>query len=90
MEKAEAKEQFPPGVGFGGAVEEGRVTEWVSEVGAQQIGSQTFRRLVSHLHSILQDTDRKLFTRVTGQPKSEIWSQKEPRRDTMEGYEEKY
>lgn len=90
MEEAEAKEEFPPCVGFGRAVEEGGVTEWVSEVGAQQIGSETFRRLVGHLHSVLQDTDWKLFTWVTGQPQPEIWRQREPWRDTVEGCREKH
>lgn len=86
MEKAKAKEKLLPCMGFGGAVKEGGVTKWVSEVGAQQISSETFRRLVSHLHSILQDTDRKLFTRVTGQPQPEIQTQRETERDMMEGY----
>lgn len=78
MEKAKAKEQLPPGMGFGGAVKEGWITEWVSEVGAQQVGPQTFRRLVSHLHTILQDTDWKLLAGVTGQPQPEIQRQIKP------------
>lgn len=60
MKEGETKQELLPNNLFLGGAKEGRVTDRVTQVGAQQVGSHSFRRLVGHLHSILQDTDWEL------------------------------
>lgn len=68
MEKAEPKKHLLPQFLLLTAVEEGGIRNGVVEVGAQEVRSHSFRRLVGHLDSILEDADWKLLRRVTGQP----------------------
>ena len=51
MEETEPKEQLSPDPGFVAPLEECWVRNWVVEVRAEQIGSQTLRRLIGHFHS---------------------------------------
>lgn len=66
MEEAKTKQKLLPNDLFFGAVKEGRVRDWVTQVGAQQVGSDPFRRLISHLQPVLQDTDWELVRWITG------------------------
>ena len=68
MEESETKQELLPDVLFLGADKEGGVGDGVTQVRAQQVGSYSFRGLIGHLQSILQDTDWKLVGRITGQP----------------------
>lgn len=60
MEKSETEQELLPNGLFFGAVKEIWVRDGVTKVGAQQVGSNSFRRLISHLQSILQDTNWEL------------------------------
>lgn len=71
MEEGEAKQQLLPDDLFAGAVKEGGVRDRVTQVGAQQVGSQSFWRLVGHLQPVLQDTDWELVRWIAGQPQPE-------------------
>lgn len=71
VEEGETKQQLLPDDLFAGAVKEGGVRDRVTQVGAQQVGSQSFWRLVGHLQPVLQDTDWELVRRIAGQPQPE-------------------
>lgn len=71
MEEGETEQEFLPDDLFLGAAEEVRISNGVTQVRAQQIGSDSFGRLIGHLQSILQDADRELVRWVACQPQSE-------------------
>ena len=50
------------------ACKEHWIRDGIVEVGPQQIRLQTLGRFVGHLHSVLQDRNREIFARITGQP----------------------
>lgn len=60
MEEAQAKQQLLPHFCLRAALEEHGVRDGVIEVGAQQVGTQPFGRLVGHFDPVLEDADRKL------------------------------
>lgn len=57
---------------FGASPEELWVRYWVIDVGSDDIGLQTLRRLVGHLHSILQHGDGEVGGGVARQPHPEV------------------
>lgn len=54
------------------AVEELGVRDGVHEVGADDVGPETFGGLVGHLHPVLQDGHGEVGGRVAGQPHAEV------------------
>lgn len=55
------------------SVEEVHIRHWIAEVRPEDVESQSFRRFIGHLHSVLQNGDGELIGRITGKPQPEIW-----------------
>ena len=54
------------------AIEEFRIRQRIAQIGPQYISLHSFRRLICHLHSILQYRDWEILWWVTSQPQSEV------------------
>lgn len=54
------------------ATEEVWIRYRIAEIGSLDVGSQTFRWFVGHLDTVLQDRNREVVGRVTGQPQAEV------------------
>ena len=56
---------------FVGASEKLGIRDGVVEIGPEEVGPQSFGRLVGHLDATLQDGHREDLRRITGQPQAE-------------------
>mmetsp|Transcript_88509 Transcript_88509/g.205945 ORF Transcript_88509/g.205945 Transcript_88509/m.205945 type:complete len:206 (+) Transcript_88509:1075-1692(+) len=70
MEETQVEDQALEHRVVGATVEELFIGDWVHVVRARQVCSQTFRCLVRHLHSVLQDGDRELVGRIRCEPQA--------------------
>ena len=59
VKEAQPKQKLPPWLSFIATFKELWVWDGVIEVGAQEVGTQPFRRLIRHLHSYIQENDDK-------------------------------
>ena len=56
MEEAQTKQHLMPAEGALAAPKEAGVRDWVIEIRAQEVGAQTFGRLIGHLDTWVKQT----------------------------------
>jgi len=72
MEEQESKQELLELDRHGVAVEELRFTDGRDSEGVHQVVLESLRSFVGHLHTILEDSNGELLSRVRSKPESEV------------------